>query len=46
MMQRLTTALALLVLSGLAAAGPAMDAAGAKQATNWHAIIMFLIFVA
>ena len=46
MMQRLTSALALLVLSGLAFAGPAMDAAGAKQATNWHAIIMFLIFVA
>jgi len=46
MMQRLTSALFLLVLSGLAIAGPAVDAGGAKQATNWHAIIMFLIFVA
>ena len=46
MMQRLTSALTLLLLSGLAVAGPAMDASGAKQATNWHAIIMFLIFVA
>jgi len=45
-MHRLTTALTLLLLSGLAFAGPAMDASGAKQATNWHAIIMFLIFVA
>ncbi|MEF8716821.1 MAG: cation acetate symporter [Candidatus Accumulibacter necessarius] len=46
MMHRLTSAITLLFLSGLAFAGPAMDAAGAKQATNWHAIIMFLIFVA
>ncbi len=46
MMHRLTSALALLLLAGLAFAGPAMDAGGAKQATNWHAIIMFLIFVA
>jgi cation/acetate symporter len=46
MMHRLTSAIALLFLSGLAFAGPAMDAAGAKQATNWHAIIIFLIFVA
>ena len=46
MMHRLTSGIALLFLSGLAFAGPAMDAAGAKQATNWHAIIMFLIFVA
>ncbi|MBK7955978.1 MAG: cation acetate symporter [Candidatus Accumulibacter sp.] len=46
MMHRLTSALTLLVASGLAFAGPAMDASGAKQATNWHAIIMFLIFVA
>jgi cation/acetate symporter len=45
-MHRLTSAIALLFLSGLAFAGPAMDASGAKQATNWHAIIMFLIFVA
>ncbi|TMQ74579.1 Acetate permease ActP (cation/acetate symporter) [Candidatus Accumulibacter phosphatis] len=45
-MQRLITALSLLILSGLAVAGPAVEAGGAKQATNWHAIIMFLIFVA
>ncbi len=46
MIKQLTSALALLLLSGMAVAGPAMDASGAKQATNWHAIIMFLIFVA
>ncbi|MBL8398021.1 MAG: cation acetate symporter [Candidatus Accumulibacter sp.] len=47
MTKRLISALLpLLLLSGLAYAGPAMDAGGAKQATNWHAIIMFLIFVA
>ena len=45
MMHRLTTAVTLLAASGMAFAGPAMDASGAKQATNWHAIIMFLIFV-
>ena len=28
------------------AAGPAMEGAIQKQATNWHAIIMFLVFVA
>ena len=46
MTRRLTSALTLLLLSGLACAGPAMDASGVKQPTNWHAIIMFLIFVA
>ncbi len=46
MTKQLTSALTLLLLSGMAVAGPAMDASGAKQATNWHAIIMFLIFVA
>ena len=46
MMSRILSALSLLLLHGLAFAGPAMDAGGAKQATNWHAIIMFLIFVA
>ena len=46
MMHRLITALTLLAASGMALAGRAMDAGGAKQATNWHAIIMFLIFVA
>jgi cation/acetate symporter len=45
MMRRLTPAIALILIAGLAFAGPAMDASGAKQATNWHAIIMFLIFV-
>jgi len=46
MITRLIPALSLLLLAGVAYAGPAMDASGAKQATNWHAIIMFLIFVA
>jgi len=46
MMHRLISAPALLALSGLAFAGPAMEGGGAQQATNWHAIIMFLIFVA
>ncbi|MBS1190844.1 MAG: cation acetate symporter [Rhodocyclaceae bacterium] len=44
MMKRLLTAPALLALSALAYAGPAIEAAE-KQATNWHAIIMFLLFV-
>ncbi len=40
-------AAALLAAPALAlAAGPAMEGAIQKQATNWHAIIMFLIFVA
>jgi len=46
MMRKLTSAVLLFALATLAIAGPAMDAGGAKQATNWHAIIMFLIFVA
>ena len=46
MMRKLTPAVLLFALATLAVAGPAMDAGGAKQATNWHAIIMFLIFVA
>jgi len=39
-------ALSLLTASGLAvAAGPAMEGEIQQQATNWHAIIMFVIFV-
>jgi cation/acetate symporter len=45
MMQATDNGIALLAFAGLAFAGPAPDACGAKQATNWHAIIMFLIFV-
>ncbi len=44
-MHRLSSALALLAFSCLAYAAPAVEAT-TKQATNWHAIIMFLIFVA
>jgi len=44
-MHRLSSALALLAFSCLASAAPAVEAT-TKQATNWHAIIMFLIFVA
>ena len=39
-------ALALLVLSAVAYAGPPVEGALEKQATNWHAIVMFCIFVA
>ena len=45
MIQRLSSALALLAIAGLAYAAPAVEAT-TKQATNWHAIIMFVIFVA
>ena len=48
MMRRLThlgTALTLLALSAMAFAGPPVEGALEKQATNWHAIIMFCIFV-
>ena len=44
-MNKIITALALLGLSALALAADAVGATE-KQATNWHAIIMFLIFVA
>ena len=47
-MRRLTqfgTALGLFALSALAYAGPPVEGALEKQATNWHAIIMFCIFV-
>ena len=49
MMRRLTqlgTALGLLALAAMAYAGPPVEGAMEKQATNWHAIIMFCIFVA
>jgi cation/acetate symporter len=48
MMRRLTQTLAVLGLLSLAAmafAGPPVEGAMEKQATNWHAIIMFCIFV-
>ncbi|WP_313953608.1 cation acetate symporter [Accumulibacter sp.] len=46
MIKRFTTALALLALSGMAAAaGPALQGDIQTQPTNWHAIIMFIIFV-
>ncbi len=43
-MNKIITALALLGFSGLALAADAIGATE-KQATNWHAIIMFCIFV-
>jgi cation/acetate symporter len=49
MMRRLTqlsTALGLLAVAALAYAGRPLEGATEKQATNWHAIIMFCIFVA
>ncbi len=45
MMRKLTAALALLSLPVLALAADAVGATE-KQATNWHAIIMFCVFVA
>ena len=44
MIARILSAFAFLGLAGLAHAAPAVEAT-TKQATNWHAIIMFLIFV-
>ena len=44
---QLSTALGLLALSTLAAAaGPAVEGAIKQQPTNWHAITMFIVFVA
>jgi cation/acetate symporter len=40
------TAAGLLVFSALAWAGPAVEGVTQKQPTNWHAVIMFCIFVA
>jgi cation/acetate symporter len=48
MMRRLTqfsTALGLLAVAALAYAGGPLEGVTEKQATNWHAIIMFCIFV-
>jgi len=44
-MRRFLTPLSLLLLSGLAYAGPAMEGAAEKQPLNMHAIVMFLLFV-
>jgi len=43
---RLIASLGLLGLATSALAGPALEGAIEKQATNWHAIIMFCVFVA
>jgi len=48
-MRRLTHlahALGLFVFCAMAYAGPPVEGAMEKQATNWHAIIMFCVFVA
>ena len=48
MMRRLTqlfAALGLLAIAGLAFAGGPLEGVTEKQATNWHAIIMFCVFV-
>ncbi len=49
MMRRLThltTALGLFAIAAMAYAGPPVEGAMEKSATNWHAIIMFCLFVA
>jgi cation/acetate symporter len=43
---RIFAAFAALSLATLAIAGPAIEGVVEKQATNWHAIIMFCLFVA
>ncbi len=43
---RLIASLGLLGLATSVLAGPALEGAIEKQATNWHAIIMFCVFVA
>ncbi len=43
---QLSTALALLAVTAMAYAGPPVEGAMEQQPTNWHAIIMFCIFVA
>ena len=43
---QLTTALGLFAVAALAFAGGPLEGITEKQATNWHAIIMFCIFVA
>ena len=42
---QITAALGLFALAAMAYAGPPVEGAMEKQATNWHAIIMFCIFV-
>jgi cation/acetate symporter len=43
---RFAAVLGALTVSTLALAGPAVEGAIEKQATNWHAIVMFCLFVA
>ena len=45
-LSQLGNTLGLMAISALAYAGPPVEGAMEKQATNWHAIIMFCIFVA
>ena len=42
---QITAALGLLAVAAMAYAGPPVEGALEKQATNWHAIIMFCLFV-
>jgi cation/acetate symporter len=45
-LSQLGNTLGLMAISAMAYAGPPVEGALEKQATNWHAIIMFCIFVA
>jgi cation/acetate symporter len=45
-LSQLGVTLGLMAVSAMAYAGPPVEGAMEKQATNWHAIIMFCIFVA
>lgn len=45
-LSQLGNTLGLMAISAMAYAGPPVEGAMEKQATNWHAIIMFCIFVA
>jgi len=45
-LSKITAVLGLLILSAMVFAGPPVEGALEKQATNWHAIVMFCIFVA
>ena len=42
---QITAALGLFALAAMAYAGPPVEGAMEKQATNWHAIVMFCLFV-
>ena len=42
---QITAAIGLLAVAAMAYAGPPVEGALEKQATNWHAIIMFCLFV-